>query len=163
MIRAPRLASTLTALAFAFLATSTRAEICVYVDEDGHVTYSNIASSPPKGARKVRCFEDRRPQAAPAAPAAPRPASPQQEFPRVDADTQRSRDAERQRILEAELASEQQRLEAARRTLEQQESVRHGHEQNYQRYLDRVQPHRDAVANHERNIEAIRQEISNLR
>lgn len=156
----------LSALAFALACVTlqAQAEICIYVDEDGHVTYSNIASSPPKGARKLRCFEDRRPQpAAPAAPAAQRPAAtPQQNFPRVDPDTQRSRDAERRRILEEELAAERQRLETARRTLEEQESVRYGNEQNYQRYLDRVQPHRDAVANHERNIEAIRQEISNL-
>lgn len=161
MIRTPNLAAFLSALVFAFCAMSAHAdEICLYIDEDGHVTYSNISSSPPKGARKVRCFKEARPQQA--APAAP-PARPQETFPRVDADTQRGRDAERRRILEQELAAEQRRLQAARKTLEEQESVRHGHEQNYQRFLDRVQPHREAVSSHERNIQAIQQEISNLR
>ena len=41
--------------------------------------------------------------------------------------------------------------------------MRTGGERNYQRYLDRVQPFRDAVANHERNIEAIRRELNTLR
>ncbi len=84
-------------------------------------------------------------------------------FPKVDGQTQKKRDDERQSILESELADEQQQLEAARQKLAEQEAIRTGDERNYQRFLDRVQPFRDAVANHERNIEAIRREISNLK
>ncbi len=69
----------------------------------------------------------------------------------------------RQHILETELADEQQQLEAARQKLAEEEAIRTGNERNYQRYLERVQPFRDAVANHERNIEAIKREISNLK
>lgn len=166
MIRTTHFVSTLYALAFASCALTAHAdEICLYVDEDGHVTYSNISSAPPKGARKVRCFKDTRaPKATPGAPPPQRPAAqPQETFPRVDADTQRTRDAERRRILEGELAAEQRRLEAARKTLEEEESVRYGDERNYQRFLDRVEPHRETVENHERNIQAIQQELSNLR
>ena len=83
-------------------------------------------------------------------------------FPRVTADTQRERDDSRRRILMNELAAE----EAAARGA--QESRRAGvdstrDERNYQKKLDRVQPFKDKVALHERNIEALRKEIGNLR
>jgi hypothetical protein len=147
-------------LAIASIALPARAETCKYVDSEGRVIYSNTANNPPKGAKKVRCFSD----PAPKAPQESKPKSDAREgFPKVDGQTQKKRDDERQRILETELADEQQQLEAARQKLAEQEAIRTGDEQNYQRYLDRVQPYRDAVANHERNIEAIRREISNLR
>jgi len=54
-------------------------------------------------------------------------------------------------------------LQEARRQLEEQESVRLGNERNYQRYLDRVQPFREAVETHERNVQALQRELNNLR
>ena len=69
-------------------------------------------------------------------------------FPRVSEDTQRSRDGDRRRILEQELATEQQAL----RPTESPKTT-----------LDRVQPYRDRVAQHERSIVAIQKEISALR
>lgn len=139
------------------------AEICVYVDHQGHVTYSNVTETPPRGTKKLRCFREPAP-AAPAQPAAAaRPAQPQGGLPRVDEQTQKRRDDERRRILEQELASEQRQLEAARKELAAQESTRQGDERNYQRYLDRVQPYHDRVSNHERNIQALQQELANMR
>jgi len=127
------------------------------------VIYSNTPNNPPKGAKLVRCFSD--PVAKPAP--APQESKPQtgarEGFPKVDGETQKKRDDERRRILETELANEQQQLEEAKQKLAEQEAVRTGDERNYQRFLDRVQPFRDTVANHERNIEAIRREISNLK
>jgi hypothetical protein len=140
------------------------AEVCVYVDSEGHVTYSNVTEAPPKGTKKLRCFKE----APPAAQAQPRSATesaPRQgsDFPKVDEQTQKRRDNDRRRILEEELVAEQQQLDAARKELSAQESTRYGDERNYQRYLDRVQPYRDKVSTHERNIEALRQELSNLK
>jgi hypothetical protein len=165
------------ALPFLLLAVSgpVAAETCKYVDAEGRIIYSNTPNNPPKGAKKVKCFEDPAPRPAPAAEA-PRSGSdgspaqpprnadqPKSEFPKVDGETQRKRDLERQKILEEELANEEQALEQARQELAEQEAVRTGGERNYQRYLDRVQPFRDAVSNHERNIEAIRRELNTLR
>ena len=131
------------------------------MDSDGRVIYSNTPNNPPKGTKLVKCFSDPAPKSA---PQESKPRSDAREgFPKVDGQTQKKRDDERQRILETELADEQQQLEAARQKLAEEEAIRTGDERNYQRYLDRVQPYRDAVANHERNIEAIRREISNLR
>lgn len=150
-------------LAIASISAPARAETCKYVDEEGRVIYSNTPNNPPKGAKLVKCFSDPAPTSAPA-PQQSKPQSGAREgFPKVDGQTQKKRDDERRRILEKELADEQQRLEAARQTLAEQEAIRTGDERNYQRYLDRVQPFRDAVANHERNIEAISREISNLK
>ena len=148
-------------LAIASIAVPARAETCKYVDDEGRVIYSNTPNNPPKGAKMVRCFSDPAPRPV---PQESKPQSGAREgFPKVDGQTQKKRDDERRRILEKELADEQQQLEAARQKLAEQEAIRTGDERNYQRYLDRIQPFRDAVANHERNIEAISREISNLK
>lgn len=164
----PSLLRTLLLVAFTASAPSW-AETCKYLDAEGHVIYSNTPNNPPKGAKKVKCFEDPTPKQAPASEAAKSNTqtrssdTPKGDFPKVDSQTQKKRDDERRRILEEELASEQQQLDAAKQELAEQEEVRTGGERNYQKYLDRVQPFRDAVANHERNIEAIRREIANLK
>lgn len=146
-------------LAIASIAVPARAETCKYVDDEGRIIYSNTPNNPPKGAKRVRCFSDPAP-----VPQESKPQSGAREgFPKVDGQTQKKRDDERRRILEKELADEQQQLEAASQKLAEQEAIRTGDERNYQRYLDRIQPFRDNVANHERNIEAIRREISNLK
>lgn len=85
------------------------------------------------------------------------------DFPRVSEDAQKGRDADRRKILQQELASEQEKLDQARRDLSEGEAVRLGNEKNYQKYLDRVQGLKDGVALHERNLEALRREIANLR
>ena len=99
-------------------------------------------------------------KASPARPSAtPTPAG----FPRVDRDTQNSRDNDRRRILENELASEQRLLDEAKRELAAQESQRGGDERNYQRVLDRIEPYKKKVKQHEDNVAAIRREIASVR
>ncbi|MCC6658486.1 MAG: DUF4124 domain-containing protein, partial [Rhodocyclaceae bacterium] len=75
----------------------------------------------------------------------------------------KARDNDRRKILDQELATEQKMLDEARKALAEQEAVRTGDERNYQRVLDRLQPYKDKVALHERNIEALKKEIGNLR
>ncbi|HKB82711.1 MAG TPA: DUF4124 domain-containing protein [Burkholderiales bacterium] len=136
------------------------AETCKYLDSEGRVIYSNTPSNPPKGATKVKCFEDPSHRPAPASAAKPDAKSTP---PRVSEDTQKTRDDERRRILEQELVDETKQLAQAKEELAAQEAVRNGNERNYERFLERVQPFRDAVATHERNMEAIRREIANLK
>ena len=76
-------------------------------------------------------------------------------FPRVQEDTQKARDTDRRHILDQELAGEQRNLEQARKDLGEQEVLRGSPE--------RMAPYRDRVAQHERNIQAIQKELSNLR
>jgi hypothetical protein len=87
----------------------------------------------------------------PSATANPTPAG----FPRVQEDTQRARDLDRRHILDQELAGEQRSLEQARKDLAEQEASRGS--------AERLLSYRDRVAQHERNIQAIQRELSNLR
>ncbi|MGE5386787.1 MAG: DUF4124 domain-containing protein [Betaproteobacteria bacterium] len=88
--------------------------------------------------------------------ATPTPSS----FPKVADDAQKARDTDRKRILEQELAAEQKNLEQAKKELAEQEAIRTGDEKNAQKMIDRIQPYKDRVAQHERNIAAINKELS---
>ena len=95
------------------------------------------------------------------APAAASPAG----FPKVDAGTQKSRDGDRRQILETELANENSLLETAKKELADQEAapISAYENKNRMRVVNRLQPFKDKVELHERNIEAIRKEINGLR
>ena len=159
-----RLAAFLT---FALLQSAAWAETCKYTDSEGRVIYSNTPSSPPKGATKVKCFEDPSPKQAPASTAKPDAKSATTEakskLPRVSENMQKTRDDERRRILEQELVDETAQLAQAKQELAAQEAVRDGNERNYERVLQRLKPYQEAVTTHEHNIEAIKREIANLK
>ena len=138
-------------LAFALPAS---ADIYKYVDEYGHVTYSN---QPIKGAKKLDL-----PNITTVPGAKPQTATPST-FPKVDGQTQRARDDVRRKILEDELAQEEKSLADAQQALKDGEAVRLGDERNYQKYLDRVQGLKDSVSLHEQNVAAIKQELSGLK
>jgi hypothetical protein len=85
-----------------------------------------------------------------------------QAFPE-ESSSDRASAKERQReILEKELAREESMLSDAQKALEAQESVRSGSEHNYARVLERLQPFKDNVELHQKNIEALRRELANL-
>ena len=151
---------------FLVQAPTAHAALCKYVDEHGNVTYSDAEV---RGAKKSSCFDP-----PPVPPPPPQPAKPTVTppaatspapggLPNVDPTTQRRRDDSRRKILEQELTIEERSLAEARKALADGESVRMGDERNYQRYLDRVQGLKDRVSQHERNVGAIKQELSNLR
>jgi hypothetical protein len=81
----------------------------------------------------------------------------------VDPKTQRARDDSRRKILEDELAGEQDALDKAKSALTEQENTREGNERNYQKVLDRLQPFQDAVSSHEKNIDALQKELAGLK
>ena len=134
------------------------ADVYKCLDEDGHVTYTNTKPSP-----KAKCTALSRDQRVSTVPGratnTPSPAG----FPKVDGDTQKARDNDRRKILEQEQAAEQKNLDQSKKELAEQEAIRTGDERNYQRVLDRLQPFKDKVALHERNLEALRKEIGNLK
>lgn len=137
----------------ALVALPAWADIFKCVDEEGHVTYSNIQS---KGCRKLN-LDPVTTVPPPKATKSPTPPT----FPKVDNDTQKARDEDRRRILETEMAAEQRNLELARKELSEQEAA--GDDHGAVRGGDRLQPLRERVTGHERNIEAIRKELGNLR
>ncbi len=129
------------------------------IDDSGVVLYTNQKG----GGRNCAILSRDLPVSTYTAPKQAPPRAAPGDFPRVNEDTQKGRDTDRRRILEQELATEQQSLEQARKDLAEGESIRLGSEKNYQKYLDRVQALKDTVALHERNVEALKREMVNLK
>ncbi|MCQ9372981.1 DUF4124 domain-containing protein [Methyloversatilis sp. XJ19-13] len=150
----------LIAAASLLVAAPATAEIYKCVDAEGHTTYTNEKSR----ASGCKVLASDVPVSSVPGPAAatPKPAANPAGFPNVSNDQQKARDSERRRILEAELATETGSLEEARKALTEGEAVRLGNERNYQKYLDRIQGLKDNVALHERNVDALRKELSKL-
>jgi multidrug resistance efflux pump len=139
-----------------------QAEIFKCTDAAGHVMYSNVAS---KGCTKMNLEPiSTIPAASKAAPKTPSPAG----FPRVEENTQKARDNDRRKILEQEQSAEQKNLEEAKKKLAEAEVAlpqerMQGGGINQAKVQERTQPIRDQIQLHERNLEAIRKELQNLR
>lgn len=142
----------------AFFALPAWADVYKCVDDDGHVTYTNT-----KPSSKAKCSALSRDQRVSTVPGRAANTPSPTGFPKVDGNTQKARDNDRRKILEQELETEQKNLDQAKKELAEQEAVRTGDERNYQRVIDRLQPFKDKVALHERNLEALKKEIGNLK
>ncbi len=146
----------------ALCVSALRAEMYDCTDPSGGRLFTNNSKTP--GAKGCKLMDIPTVNTVPASAkplgkSAPTPAN----FPKVDADTQKQRDADRRRILEQELANEQKLLDQAQKDLAEQESTRLGSEKNYQRVLDRLDPYQKKVQLHENNIANLKKELSNLR
>ncbi len=84
-------------------------------------------------------------------------------FPKESPAERASAKGRQREILEQELQTEQQLLAKAKKALAEQEATRSGDERNYARVLERLQPYKDTVEVHEKNVEALRRELSNAR
>ena len=147
-----------------FSATSAHAqqggitEIFKCRDEQGQITYTNDR----RQAERQKCelvTKQINVAPSPSRPAATRPPG----FPRETASTTASARERQRQVLERELAAEQQALKQAQQTLAEQEAVRSGDERNYARVLERLQPYKDTIQNHEKNIQALQRELGNLK
>jgi hypothetical protein len=125
------------------------------VDADGRRHYTNST----KGYEAMKCELVTRQQVnvAPAQKSA-RPSN----FPRESSADRASATGRQRDILQRELAQEQQALDKARQALAEQEAVRSGDERNYARVEERLQPYKETVQNHQKNIEALQRELANL-
>jgi len=136
----------------------TVTEIWRCVDNDGRRHYTN--SKKETAGMKCELVTSQINVAPPLTKPPPRASS--SNFPR-ESPTQSASARERQReILQKELASEEAALAKARQALAEQEAQRSGDERNYARVLERLQPFRDSVENHEKNIAALKRELANL-
>ena len=170
----------LLALALPFV-SSAHASVFKCVDANGNVTYTNdralardceplnpdlpVSSIPP-------------PSRTPAPPAPPAAKPSSRDFPRVAPGAQQQRDDSRRRILENELDAEEAALREAREKLEAEQERDAPEDRNVVRKTadgrtyrsinlekreERLEPYRNQVELHERNIEALEREISGLR
>jgi hypothetical protein len=133
--------------------------------EDGRMTYTNNKGN----LKNCEVIAQDKPVSTFTPPAAkPRQATPA-DFPRVNGDQQKARDNDRRAILEQELENERKNLDVAKKTLAEQEAIilpeerlQGGGIQGAKREA-RIQSYRDKLQLHERNIESILREISNLK
>jgi Domain of unknown function (DUF4124) len=130
--------------------TDTGKKGCKALDLPGYIPAPPARIGPAPAARASN--------PAPAA-ATPSPAN----FPRVDTSQQRARDDDRRGILNEELRAEEQKLADLRKVFNNGEPERQGNERNYAKYQERVAQMRDDISRTERNIEALRREIANIR
>ena len=141
------------------LAFGARAQIFECIKPDGSKLLTNVKSEA-KGCRQLDVGPV---NVAPSSKSQQGKAASPANFPKVDSQTQKQRDTDRRRILERELASEEQLLGLARKDLTEQESIRLGSERNYQRVLDRLEPYQKKVKLHEDNVANLKKELANLR
>jgi len=141
------------------LTAPARGDTFKCIDANGRATYTNIKEETKGKNCSVVMRGISVVPAARSAAANPSPAG----FPKVDPVTQKNRDGARRRILEEELGGEEKALAQAKTELTEQESIRTGDERNYQRVLDRLQKYKDEVERHEKNVEALKKELSNTR
>lgn len=134
-----------------------QADIYKCVGEEGRVTLSNI---PAKRCKKLFSTPPSSKSSKSGKSAAPksRSVSTPAGFPKVDEATQRTRDRERRRILDDEMAREERGLEEARKILAEL-----GDAPRDERDRQRLQSAKNTVVRHTRNIEALREEIRNMR
>jgi hypothetical protein len=85
-------------------------------------------------------------------------------FPRVDPETQKGRDDLRKKVLSDELATEEKSLAEARMAYENGAPVPLPEEKSdAEKYRQRISRLRQAVQLHERNVEALKKELGNVR
>jgi len=136
-----------------------QADIYKAVDENGHVTYS---STPIKGGKKINL----EPLPTMDAPSGSSP----QNFPRVDGETQRNRDDARYMILQNELSEEERMLAEAKQNLREGEAnpeVFRGKDgrtyRNVAKFDEKIKALTDEVELHQRNVDALKIEISKIK
>lgn len=84
-------------------------------------------------------------------------------FPKVDGQTQKSRDSDRKEILQDELRTEEEKLAKLKAEYKGGEPDRLGSEKNYAKYLERTAKLKEDVERSEKNVAALKREIANLK
>ncbi len=151
----------LLALLLALFAPVVSADIWECIDENGNKRFTNIKSEA-KGCKLLNVGPSNTVSGV-KAPPGKTASTPPAGFPKVDGDTQRQRDADRRKILEQELANEENLLAKAKQDLVEQESMRLGSERNYQRVLDRLEPYKKKVKLHEDNLANLKRELASAK
>lgn len=83
-------------------------------------------------------------------------------FPRESSAERATSKAKQRDTLEKELSQEEAMLADARKKLAEQEAIRTGDERNYAKVIDRLKPYKDTVEVHEKNVEALKRELTSL-
>ncbi|HYD82366.1 MAG TPA: DUF4124 domain-containing protein [Paucimonas sp.] len=154
----------MTILVFVAAGTaSAQNEVYLCVGENGQREYKNTGVT--KGCKKVDLPGITTIPAPARKPAAVQTASVRSpsDFPKVDNGTQKARDNDRRQILMDEMKAEEQRLASLKKEYNNGEPERRGDERNFSKYQERVAAMKEDLDRTEKNIEALRREIGNLK
>lgn len=153
-------------LLFAAVTTCAYAqnEVFLCVDQNGTKEYKN--TGPTKGCKKIAL-----PPLTITAPIKPPPMQTAAvrsntgpaDFPKIDSSTQKTRDNDRKQILLDEMKREEQKLAALQKDYNNGAPDRQGAEHNSAKYQERVAAMKGDVARSEKNIEALKRELGNLK
>jgi len=83
-------------------------------------------------------------------------------FPKETPADRASSKAKQKDTIEKELTQEEAMLSDARKKLAEQEAIRTGDERNYAKVIERLKPYKDTVEVHEKNVEALKRELTSL-
>lgn len=150
-------------------------EVFLCVDEKGRKEYKNTGST--KGCKRVDLPQittvhapkrvagsaSAGASAAGSASATSAAAKTPPDFPKIDSGTQKTRDNDKKKILFDELKAEENKLATLRKDFNNGEPERRGEEINYAKYQERVGQMKDDIARTEKNIEALKRELSNVK
>lgn len=146
------------ALCFLCIGLPALADVYKYVDENGNVTFTN---TPVKGAKRI--FIEPAPNQPSKSANTPKSSvsnSTPKSFPRVSAGTQKTRDVNRKRILQDELATEERLLSKSQQALAEAESK--SRTDSTAITPAKLTLLRDNVTLHQKNISALQDEIGKI-
>lgn len=142
-----------------------QSDVYLCVDENGKKEYKNTGAT--KGCKKIDLpsltMVPAPAKRAGTQTAAAKPASSPSDFPKVDSGTQKVRDSDRRQILLDEMKLEEQKLANLKKDFNNGEPERRGDERNYAKYQERVAVMKEDIDRTEKNIEALKREIGNLK
>lgn len=151
-----------SAAAIPALPAFAQSEVYLCVDSNGNREYKNTGAT--KGCKRIDLPGVTTVPAATAKKPVPQTASAKpSDFPRVNDTVQKARDSDRKQILQDEMRTEEQKLAAIRAEYNNGEPERRGDERNYAKYQERTAALKDDLARTEKNVEALKRELGNLK
>jgi len=138
-------------------------DVYLCVGENGQKEYKNTGIT--KGCKKVDLPNITTVSAPPPRKGVPAMATSKSpsDFPKVDNGTQKARDNDRRQILMDEMKTEEQKLADLKKEYNGGEPERRGDERNYAKYQERVAAMKDDIDRTEKNIDALKRELGNLK
>ncbi len=145
-----------------------QSEVFVCINESGAKEYKNTGTT--KGCKRVDLqgitmipSPYKKPLVQTVAATSRTTSASPSDFPKIDSGTQKARDNDRMQILLDEMKTEEKKLGNLKKEFNNGEPDRQGNEKNYAKYQERVASMKEDMNRAEKNIEALKREIGNLK
>ncbi len=139
-----------------------QSEVYLCIDSNGNREYKNTGAT--KGCKRVDLpGVTTVPAVVTKKPVIQTASAKPTDFPRVNDTVQKARDSDRKQILQDEMRTEEQKLAGLRGEYNNGEPERRGDERNYAKYQERTAALKDDIARTEKNVDALKRELGNLK